>query len=126
MSEKIFISRDYDYISLYESINLLCKKYTFLRKKSIGKSVLGKEIVSIQAGNPENLCLFAAAFHGSEHITTNVLMMWLEELCSCFENDESIGGINVKRALNSMGIIVIPTVNPDGCDISILGANRRR
>ena len=114
--------RDYDSNLLNRKIDLLCKKYTFLRKKSIGKSVKGQDIFSIRLGNTENLSLYSAAFHGSEHITTNVLMMWLEDLCGAIETKSSIGGINIKKAILGSGLILVPCVNPDGCDISILGA----
>lgn len=120
--ERIFLPVDYEYSLLNEKINLLCKKYSFLRKKSIGKSVLGKEIFALCLGNPQSYSLYAAAFHGSEHITTNVVMMWLEDLCIAASENTPLSRIDVKRALSLKGIIVIPSVNPDGCDVSIKGA----
>lgn len=113
---------EYDSNLLNRKIDLLCKKYTFLRKKSIGKSVKGQDIFCIKLGNPDNYSLYSAAFHGSEHITTNILMMWLEELCIAIESGNSIDGINIKKVLFGAGIILVPRVNPDGCDISVLGA----
>ncbi|MBO4467688.1 MAG: M14 family metallocarboxypeptidase [Clostridia bacterium] len=93
-----------------------------MRKKSIGKSVLGKEISALALGDPQSYSLYAAAFHGSEHITSNVIMMWLEDLCEAVQNDTPIGGINIRKALFGRGVMIIPRINPDGCDISVLGA----
>ncbi len=120
-TDKIFLPVNYDHFSLKKSINTLCQRYTFVRKKSIGKSCLGKDIFALSIGSSQSYCLISAAFHGSEHITTNVLMMWFEDICAAFENGEAISGINIRKALSIRGLIIIPRVNPDGCDISVLG-----
>ena len=121
--EKIFKSINYDYNLLIKNINLLCQRYPFLRKKSIGKSVRGRDIPSITLGNSDNYCLFAAAVHGSEHITSNVILMWLEELCQSITDGTSFCGLKIQETIMERGIIVVPRVNPDGCEISIHGAN---
>ena len=66
--------------------------------------------------------LFAAAFHGSEHITSNILLMFLEEYAHAYRKCCSLSGINIKKALGNRGVIFVPRVNPDGCEISIKGA----
>lgn len=119
---RIFLPINLEQIALNEKINLLCKKYTFLKKKSIGKSVLGKDIFALHLGNPRECSLYAAAFHGSEHITTNIIMMWLEDICIALSQNSSVGKIDIARALFSKGIVIVPRVNPDGSDISIKGA----
>ena len=120
--DRIILPINYEYGLLREKIDLLCKKYTFLRKKSIGKSVLGKDIYALSLGKEQDYSLYAAAFHGSEHITTNVIMMWLEDICISLSKNEPLGKIDIAKALSHKGIIIVPSVNPDGCDISISGA----
>ncbi len=66
--------------------------------------------------------LFAAAFHGSEHITSNILLMFLEEFAAAYAQNRSLAGVNVRKALGNRGIIFVPLVNPDGCEISMHGA----
>ncbi len=119
--DKVFLPKNYDYIELNNGIEALLKKYTFIKKKSIGKSCLGKEITALVVGNGENFSLIAAGFHGSEHITTNVLMMWFEDICEAIYNNTYLNGINIKKALYGRGIVIVPRVNLDGCDISIKG-----
>ncbi|MBO7519165.1 MAG: peptidase M14, partial [Clostridia bacterium] len=51
-------------------IRAFCERYGFLERFSIGKSVAGRDIPAIRFSRGESYTLFAAAFHGSEHITS--------------------------------------------------------
>lgn len=115
-------SENYSYNDMIKLTNLICQKYPEVEKFSIGKSVSGKDIPALRLCRGVGYTLFAAAFHGSEHITTNVCLLLLEELANAYQNNLSVSGINIKRALEGRGIIFVPRVNPDGCDISIKGA----
>ncbi len=119
--ERIVTLREYNYVGRQKVIDSLCEKYNFLKKNIIGKSCMGKNITALKIGSAPQYALLTAAFHGSERITSNVLLMFIEELCEAIENGGYISGINVRRALRGRGIIFVPCVNPDGCDISLLG-----
>ena len=103
-------------------IRALCEKYDFLERFSAGKSVAGRDIPAVRFLRGESYTLFAAAFHGSEHITSNISLMFLEELAAAYANKGSLEGINVRKAFEGRGTIFVPRVNPDGCEISISGA----
>lgn len=120
---RVIRSQNYSYNEMTAEIKLLCAKYNSLERFSIGKSVSGKDIYALRLSSGESYTLFAAAFHGSEHITSNICLMFAEELAAAFESGGALEGINVRRALEGRGIIFVPRVNPDGCDISILGAS---
>ncbi len=119
--DKIIQAVEYDYINRCKAINELCCKYHFLRKGIIGKSVMGKDIISLKLGSSENPTLITAAFHGSERITSNILLMLIENICENTANDEYMCGMKLRSLLENKSVIFIPTVNPDGCDISLLG-----
>ena len=119
--EKIIQAVEYDYINRNKAINELCNKYHFLRKKVIGKSVMGKDILSLKLGSSESPSVIAAAFHGSERITSNILLMLIENICENAVNDGYMCGIKLRTLLENKSVIFIPCVNPDGCDISLLG-----
>lgn len=116
-------SENYGNKDINEILRALCGKYSFLEKFSIGKSVAGKDITAVRFSKGISYTLFAAAFHGSEHITSNICLMLLEEMAYAYDNNTSLEGINIKKALEGRGIIFIPRVNPDGCEISIFGAS---
>lgn len=119
---KNIISSIYDYHKMNEAIEQLCSQYRFMRRITIGKSCAGRDITALKIGNAPNYALFAAAFHGSEYITSNVLLFFIEELCDAINNEGALAGLNVRKALFGRGIIFVPRVNPDGCEISIHGA----
>lgn len=120
--ERLVKSVDYDYIGIKNVIGQLCEKYHVLNEFSIGKSCAGRDITAIKIDSDTEYVLFAAAFHGSEHITSNVLLMFLEEFAAAYTQGCSLSGINVRKALGRRGIIFVPLVNPDGCEIAIHGA----
>ncbi len=117
----LIIPKEYDYYSRTKAVNALCRKYTFLKSNIIGKSCQGKGIPALKIGSGESYSLMVAGIHGSERITSTVMLMFLEELCEAVENDGYISGIRINKALQGRGAIFIPCLNPDGCDISLLG-----
>ncbi len=119
---RIVKSVDYDYVGLRKIIDMLCCKNSVLQQFSIGKSCAGRDIPAIKIHSDTEYVLFAAAFHGSEHITSNILLMFLEELTYAYTHNCSLCGINIRKALGKRGIMFVPIINPDGCEISIHGA----
>ena len=120
--QRIVKSVEYDNIKMQKIIDALCCRNNCLQPICIGKSCAGRDITAIKIGDCNEYVLLAAAFHGSEHITTNVLLMFLEEYAYAYNQNGSLCGINVKKALGDRGVIFVPRVNPDGCEISINGA----
>ncbi len=119
--ESIVASKEYTYCERQAHINRLCAKYEFIKRFNIGKSCQGKDITALKIGCSESYCLITAGIHGSERITSTVLLMFIEQLCRAFKLNGYIEGLNVRKGMLGRGVIFIPCVNPDGCDISLLG-----
>lgn len=120
--ERIIKSVNYDYLEMRRIIDALCCRNPVLEQFCLGKSCAGRDITALKLNSCDEYILFSSAFHGSEHITTNVLLMFAEEFCDAYIKNNSLCGINLKKALGNRGIIFVPRVNPDGCEISIRGA----
>ncbi len=120
--ENIIKSAVYDYGNLRQATDRVTEEYGFLKPRIIGKSCGGRDIVALKLGSAEEYSLIAAAFHGSEHITSVVLLMLAEELCAALKSGGSLAGIRPQACMRDRGVIFIPRVNPDGCEISIHGA----
>lgn len=120
--QRIVKSEIYDYGAYRRLIEQLCQKYSVLKPLTIGRSCAGRDIIALTLGSGESYTLFAAAFHGSEYITENVLLYFIEELSYALENGNAMAGINIRKGLAGRGIIFVPLVNPDGCEISMRGA----
>lgn len=112
---------EYDYFARQRALDELCNEYPFIKRSVIGKSCMGKDITALKIGSASEYSLITAAFHGSERITSTVLLMYIEDLAYAIKNDLSIEGVNAIRGLKGRGVIFVPCVNPDGCDISLLG-----
>lgn len=110
-----------DFLGIYKVLKEIDEAYPFARLSAIGKSVMGRDIFSLHIGRAASYVLFAAAFHGSEHITSVLLVEFIKRLCLAIEQDGSVEGVKIRRALNGRGLIFVPLVNPDGCEISLHG-----
>lgn len=119
--ENIVVAKEYNSFQRSRLISALCEKYSFIKRSQIGKSCSGNDITALKIGAADEYALLAAAFHGSERITATVLLMFIERLCEAIVSNGSIAGINARRALRCRGVIFVPAVNPDGCDISLSG-----
>ena len=76
---------------------------------AIGQSLEGRNLYMIRVGKGQKKVFFCGAHHGSEWITSKMLVRFLkEELLS-------------RRISPEMSIYVVPMVNPDGVEISQKG-----
>lgn len=119
---RVVKSVEFDYLKTKRIMDALCCRNDNLNIFSIGKSCAGRDIAALKIDSDSEYVLFAAAFHGSEHITTNILLMFIEEFCDAYTKNGSLCGINVRKALGNRGVIFVPRVNVDGCEIAINGA----
>lgn len=105
------------YYELTKELEQLCERYHFAHLGSAGKSVLGKELLTLNIGNGKESVLMCGAFHGTERLTATLLLIFAERLCEALSHDGSIAGIRARRAFFDRRLVILPMVNPDGCDI---------
>ena len=111
----------YDYQSLLDDLETLSVHYPFMQVESIGKSVLGKELLEVRIGQGEKVIHYNGSFHANEWITSAVLMKWLNELLLALTNDECICGKACLPFFQEVTISMVPMVNPDGVDLVLKG-----
>lgn len=99
----------------------LFQKYDFVRPMEMGHSVLGRKILGASLGETSDAVLYVAGVHGSEWITTLVLLKFFENLCAAFAEEAELSGVDVRRALRGKGVAVIPCLNVDGVEIALHG-----
>ena len=107
--------------NLGKYIKSILSEHPCSKSFSIGKSVLGRKIPVLSLGKPGGCLLFVGATHGSEWLTSLVLLRFFEEVCCAFEHGENLFGTNISLALSKRGFCVIPVLNPDGVQINITG-----
>lgn len=119
--QSIIKSVEHDYGTLRQELYALVGKYPFIHLERLGKTVMGREILALEIGKRPAYTLYAAAFHGKERITAAVALRFAERICEAITVGGTISGISARRMFADRGIIIIPMVNPDGCDIAVNG-----
>ncbi len=89
---------------------------------SIGETRLGKPILALRLGNPEEPTLYLGGFHAQEWITTLALFCFAREILGGGKRE--FCGIDVAKALESRGLFLVPAVNLDGIDLVLGGMAR--
>ncbi len=109
--------------SVYEGyIMALKKQYPNLKVTTCGKSHLGKKIYSLILGQGERKVVYTGGTHGTEWITTLVLLRFCENLLAK-EYSQTIFGYDITSLFKNVKLIVVPEINPDGIEIAIRGAS---
>ncbi|WP_424767546.1 M14 family metallopeptidase [Paenibacillus sp. sgz302251] len=114
-------ARPYDYADLQEDLNRLAVIYPFIRRQSIGASVMEKKIPEIRVGKGAKQVHANASFHGNEWITTPVMIRFLNEYLLALTNNGSIRGLVMNPFYETTTLSLVPMVNPDGVDLVVNG-----
>lgn len=104
-----------------EMMSRLTKKYRFLKKLPVGKSFLGREIQGVTIGDVKDKVLYVGAVHGSEWITSLLLLKFVEELCQAIDEGREFCETDPSSALHGRGLAIVPCLNPDGVEIALTG-----
>ncbi|MGP4060874.1 M14 family metallopeptidase [Halobacillus sp. H74] len=114
-------NRPYDFQVLMNDINELNEIYPFVRRETIGRSVMGKELVELQIGRGPKVVHWNGSFHANEWITSAVIMQFLNDYLLALTNRENIRGLEINPFYNQVTISIVPMVDPDGVDLVING-----
>lgn len=101
----------------------LIKEFPFIKKETIGKSLVNRNIEAFTIGNKNKKTIMVGGVHGSEYLTINLLYKFLWQLGCSYRDGSEVAGIKMKRYLHRRGVTIIPCVNPDGTDINLLGSS---
>ncbi|PJN90889.1 M14 family metallopeptidase [Bacillus sp. mrc49] len=117
----LVIEKPYDYQSLLDGLDILSFHYPFIQVESIGKSVLGKELLEVRVGQGKKVIHYNGSFHANEWITSAVLMKWLNDLLLAVTNDRTLCSVDCMPFYQNVTISIVPMVDPDGVDLVIKG-----
>ncbi len=117
----ILSAQKYDYFEFIKAKEKLLCNFPFVKARSIGKSVMGKELCAFMLGEAEEYVLFVGGISGKEGYTSLLLTAFLYDLSKALSLGESFEGLLVRRALKGRALAVVPCLNPDGCEIAEKG-----
>ncbi|WP_078411121.1 M14 family metallopeptidase [Priestia abyssalis] len=111
----------YTYATIMNDINRLVRVYPFLRRRSIGNSVLNKPIPELLIGKGSKQIHYNASFHANEWITTSITMTFINDYVLALTNQGAIRGRAVLPLYAQTTLSLVPMVNPDGVDLVLNG-----
>ncbi len=114
-----------DYACLIGMLHALAEKYPFITVSYMGTSLLGRGIPMITLGGERHRArsvLYVGAHHAAEHITSALLLRFVEDYCACLASHRRVYGVLVGRLYQSRRITVIPQLNVDGAELALNGA----
>ena len=95
----------------------IAARYPFIKIGEIGKSVMGRTLWFLSAGQGSNRVLYNASHHANEWITTPVLLKFAEQLAHAYAYGGSVFGRSVAEIFARSNIYIAPCVDPDGVDL---------
>lgn len=110
-----------DYKELRSTLGKIEEDFPFVHCFSIGKSVLKRRIETMVIGNGKKSVLFVGTHHSMEYITTMILVKFITDLCSAYQNDEKICNYDIKELLKNHSLYIVPLLNPDGVELHLKG-----
>ena len=93
-------------------------RYPFVRRRIIGRSVMGKPLYALTIGSGRRTVLYSGTHHGNEWITTPLLLQFAEDLAAAAVRESTIYSKDARTLLQTTRFIIVPCVNPDGMDIA--------
>ena len=112
----------YTYECFEETLFKIENAYSKVKIKSIGKSLMGRDLYAVKVGCGEKKVFINGAHHANEWITTPLLLKYLYEFLVAEEKGKLIGGIDAKMLFNETTLHMVPLVNPDGMELVAGGA----
>ncbi len=105
----------------YELTVLVCEgllvRYPYITRQSIGKSVMGKDLIGLRIGVGQREVFYNASHHANEWITTPVLLKFIEDYANAYSRADRIYNIPSPLLFRSTTLFMAPLVNPDGIDL---------
>ena len=95
----------------------LCMRYPGIQAREIGRSVMGRPILSLTLGEGEKQVGCLAAQHADGWMTTLGLLRFLEDCAEARAKGGTIDSFPAQDILESVTLHLIPLPNPDGVDL---------
>lgn len=113
--------QNYSYETLISDLRRLQSVYPFIKRSSIGESVLGRDIPEVVIGKGKINCHYNGSFHANEWITTLAIMTFLNDYLLALTNQGDIRGIQMMPLYEAASLSIVPMVNPDGVNLVLNG-----
>ena len=124
MSTKAFDFKiEMDHQTMMEQLNRLSDTYDFLSITTLGESILGRSIPLVSLGEGKKVVFYVGAHHGTEWLTSSLLLRFIREYCILKQSQGFIYKYNMEYLYKKYTFYVVPMLNPDGVEYQIHGVD---
>lgn len=110
-------NNQYTYENMVKDIQDIKSQHgDLIQISTIGRSELGREIISVKIGKGREKILLIGSHHAREWITSLFLMRIIKDYADAYETKETIG-VYSPSILDDISIVFVPMLNPDGVTI---------
>ncbi len=110
-----------DYLAVCEVAEELARRYGNLELTWQGKSILGRKLPVFRVGKGRKKVLYVGAHHGMEHITSALLLRFVNEYCELLASGGRVDGVSIPSMDAARTVYIIPMLNPDGVEYATHG-----
>ncbi len=100
-------------------LSRLAAAYPSLLRRTLGRSLLGREIPLLLLGRGSARTLYVGAHHASEWLTSRLLLTFLSELLAAHAEKERPFDLDLSFLLSVRTLLFVPMLNPDGVAIQM-------
>ena len=111
----------WDHGALEAGWRALTERHGALSVSVLTRSILGREIPLIKLGQGKRAVLYVGAHHGTDGITTGVLMDFVADYLRQYERGTTVFEYPMSYLFEERCIYVVPMLNPDGVEYAVKG-----
>lgn len=116
---------DVDYARVEECLEVFLRRYDFIERIYVGRSIRGRDLCCVRLGRSDAPpILYVGTHHGMEHITSALLLRFINEYCESLHAGVRMYGVGMEYLFSERCIYVLPMLNPDGVELSLHGAEK--
>jgi g-D-glutamyl-meso-diaminopimelate peptidase len=121
LPEAVQLDLPYGYAELQADLASLLGRFPWLECRSIGRSVLGRELWALRIGCGPRAVFANAAMHANEWITAPALLSFAEQYAAALAGQRTLRGRDAVRLTEQTSLWLVPMVNPDGVELVVRG-----
>lgn len=104
----------FNYVEMMKEINTYMNKFKLLSVTNASKSILENNIPALIVGEGKSIIAYVGGEEGCDSISSLVLLQFVRDICSLYEEGGSAFGFSAESILKSYTLVIIPMLNPDG------------
>lgn len=111
----------YDYLNMLMDCEAICNTYPFVEQLSIGKSVMGHDLICLKIGTGKKKLFLNGAHHGMEYLTAAMLVEIAKRYAEAVMEKGFYEGEPAQTLYEKVTLYIVPMVNPDGVNLAVHG-----